>query len=137
MVLLISRHAIADKTRRLYAALEPSDFSSGQVTELASARLERGVPLSEAELVNTFTRAARAVFPGLAEAWQEAERVCARKYFLSGAGPALFALAANRSDARQQLHKLRGMSADSYAVRTVKHSRASLRFAAGTRIRYP
>jgi 4-diphosphocytidyl-2-C-methyl-D-erythritol kinase len=136
-VLLIPSHEIADKTRRLYAALEPSDFSSGEVTERAAERLRRSEPVVESYIVNGFKRAAYAVFPGLAEAWQEAERVCRRRFFLSGAGPALFALATDRNDARRQLLKLKGMNADIQAVRTVKHARASIRFAAGTPIGYP
>ena len=41
LVLLVPPHAIADKTRRLYAALEPADFSDGDPTLRAADGFER------------------------------------------------------------------------------------------------
>jgi 4-diphosphocytidyl-2-C-methyl-D-erythritol kinase len=127
LVLVVPAHDVLDKTRRLYLALEPADFTSGAVTGRAAERLVHGEPLEEAELVNAFTRAARGVFPGLAETWDQAESICGRKFFLSGAGPALFALAEDRADAQRQVARL---NTAAYAVRTVKHARASIRVAA-------
>ena len=137
LVLLIPRHDIIDKTRRLYAALQPSDFSSGEATVKAAERVQSGQALADDELVNGFERAARTVFTGLSDVWAEAEHVCHRRFLLSGAGPALFALASDRADARRQVARLAHIDAERHAVRTVKHARASLRFAASTPIGYP
>ena len=126
LVLLVPPHDVLDKTRRLYAALVPSDFSSGDATQHAAERLRRGQPF---ECVNAFERAAREVFPGLSEAWQDAERRSKRAFHLSGAGPALFAFASDRADA-QQIANLLGEGG--YAVRTVRHARATTNV-----IRYP
>src|SRR6202035_831804 len=41
LVLVISPHGVADKTSRLYAALEPDDFSSGEATAQAALHLAR------------------------------------------------------------------------------------------------
>jgi 4-diphosphocytidyl-2-C-methyl-D-erythritol kinase len=136
LVLLVPRHAVQDKTRRLYASLLATDFTSGELTRRAAEHLQRGEPLELSDLVNGFERAARSVFPGLSETWQNAERLCQRRFFLSGAGPALFALAASRADAREQVSALAPVGAAVFAVRTVKHARASIRFASTSAIEY-
>ena len=137
LVIVVPPHSLQDKTRRLYAALGPSDFSAGAITQRGADALGRGEPLDDSHLVNGFERAARAVFPGLSAAWAEAERVCGRRFFLSGAGPALFALAGDRADARRQVARLARPGLGVHAARTVKHARASIRFAAQRPIRYP
>jgi 4-diphosphocytidyl-2-C-methyl-D-erythritol kinase len=127
LVLLAPAHTIADKTRRLYAALEPRDFSPGVVTRQAAERLARGLPLDEGELVNGFERAARRVFPGLDELWRATERASGRRLFLSGAGPALFTLVASRAEAHEVASRLSRPEARAFAVRTVKHARIASR----------
>jgi 4-diphosphocytidyl-2-C-methyl-D-erythritol kinase len=136
LVIAVPPHDVLDKTRRLYAALQPSDFSSGARTQLAATRLNQQEPLDPDLFANGFERAARAVFPGLSDAWSQAERVCHRRFFLSGAGPALFTLAADRADAHRQLARLGELNVAAHAARTVKHARASLRFAPDTPIGY-
>jgi 4-diphosphocytidyl-2-C-methyl-D-erythritol kinase len=136
LVLLVPHHDVQDKTRRLYASLRPDDFSSGELTDRAARRLLEVEPFGPGELVNGFERAARSVFPGLSATWQAAEHACQRKFFLSGAGPALFALASSRTDAREQASVLARLDGASYAVRTVKHARASIRFAATGGMQY-
>jgi 4-diphosphocytidyl-2-C-methyl-D-erythritol kinase len=126
LVLLVPPHDVLDKTRRLYSALSASDFTSGERTRRVAEAFRRGAALEEADMVNGFERAARTVFPGLSETWRDAEAVCERRFFLSGAGPTLFALAANRVEAHAAARRL-GPSA--YAVRTVKHARATVRYA--------
>ncbi len=136
-VIIVPTHDVRAKTKRLYAALEPTDFSSGELTSIAAERLRQHVPLAEDHLTNVFARAARTIFPELPLVWTEAEARCGRQFFLSGAGPALFALAKHRADARQQQAKLARMGLPAYAARTVKHARASIRFAADPAIGYP
>jgi 4-diphosphocytidyl-2-C-methyl-D-erythritol kinase len=136
-VIVVPAHDVVDKTKRLYAALEPTDFSAGDVTALAAQRLRQHLPLIEDHLTNAFSRPARVVFAGLAPLWTEVEAICRRRFFLSGAGPALFALAADRADARRQEARLARLGLATYAVRTVKHARASIRLAANSAIGYP
>jgi 4-diphosphocytidyl-2-C-methyl-D-erythritol kinase len=127
LVLLVPPHDVADKTRRLYAALQPSDFSNGEISQKAAQSLLDGASLQESELVNGFKRAACEVFVGLTDVWRDAEQRCGKRFHLSGAGPAIFALARDRTEASACLQKLGGMNA--YAVRTVKHARASIAIA--------
>jgi 4-diphosphocytidyl-2-C-methyl-D-erythritol kinase len=136
-VLVVPPHDVLDKTQRLYAALEPTDFSSGEVTAVAAQRLRRHLPLIEDQLTNAFARAARAIFPSLAALWTDVEAISGRRFFLSGAGPALFALATDRTDARRQEARLARLGLAAHAARTVKHARASIRLAADSRIGYP
>jgi 4-diphosphocytidyl-2-C-methyl-D-erythritol kinase len=132
LVLVVPPHHLPDKTARLYAALEPRDFSTGDATARAAECLERRERLSGGLLANSFERAARAVFPGLSDIWAAVERTCERRFFMSGAGPALFALACDGADSRRQRSRLEGLQLPVYAVRTV----ASARFAVRTAIRY-
>jgi 4-diphosphocytidyl-2-C-methyl-D-erythritol kinase len=136
LVLLVPTHSVPDKTRRLYAELAPTDFTAGEMTSRDASRLEHGEPLAECEFVNGFERAARSVFVGLNETWQQAQEISQRRFFLSGAGPALFALASNSADAREQVGNLEPIDAAVYAVRTVKQARSPLRFAPAGGIGY-
>jgi 4-diphosphocytidyl-2-C-methyl-D-erythritol kinase len=136
LVLLVPPHDISDKTRRLYGALEPSDFSLGTLTQAAAEQVRTGATPAAEQFTNGFTRVAKSVFPGLSEVWKEAEHLARRSFFLSGAGPALFAFAKDRADARHQQSLLVNVNAETFAVRTVKHARASLRFAPQTSIGY-
>jgi 4-diphosphocytidyl-2-C-methyl-D-erythritol kinase len=136
VVIVVPPHDVLDKTRRLYAALEPSDFSSGELTARAADRLRRHLPVVEDQLANAFSLAARGIFPKLSPMWTSVEAICARRFFLSGAGPALFALAADRADARHQEARLTQMGLSAYAARTVKHARASIKLAADPAIGY-
>ena len=137
LVVVLAPHDVRDKTRRLYAALEPADFSAGELTQLAADRLRQHLPLAEEQLTNAFSRAARALFPGLVQLWSEAETICGRRFFLSGAGPALFALAADRADAHNQQARLARRGLPARHARTVSHARTAIRFAADPAIRYP
>jgi 4-diphosphocytidyl-2-C-methyl-D-erythritol kinase len=137
LVLIVPPHDVTDKTRRLYGSLEANDFSSGEVTHRATARLNAGESLAQLEFVNGFERAARATFPDLADIWAGAERLSQRTFHLSGAGPALFALANDRADARAQVAKLKTLNVFAEAVMTVKHARASIEVAADTVSGYP
>jgi 4-diphosphocytidyl-2-C-methyl-D-erythritol kinase len=136
-VIVVPPHDVLDKTRRLYAALEPTDFSSGAATATAAGRLSQHLPLSEDQLTNTFFRAACAVFPGLSALHVQAEQMCGRRFFLSGAGPALFAFAADRTDARRQQARFARLGIPADSARAVKHARATTRFATDSVIGYP
>jgi 4-diphosphocytidyl-2-C-methyl-D-erythritol kinase len=137
LVIVVPAHDVLDKTSRLYAALEPADFSNGELTRAAADRLVQRLPVGEDDLSNAFARAARSVFPGLSDVWTRVEAIAQRRFFLSGAGPALFALAADRADARHQQARLGRLGLVVVAARTVRHARAALKFASDTPIRYP
>jgi 4-diphosphocytidyl-2-C-methyl-D-erythritol kinase len=138
LVLVVPPHDVPDKTARLYAALEPGDFSLGQATARLAANLEANRPVQPDDLLNGFERAARGVFPELTSLWTAVERVCDRKFCLSGAGPALFAMAHDRPDAVDQQARLARRGFAAYAAATVPNARTSLApdFASGPPVEY-
>jgi 4-diphosphocytidyl-2-C-methyl-D-erythritol kinase len=125
LVLVVPTLPVVNKTASLYAALRPGDFSDGERSATLARRFEDRLGLAAGLMVNSFERAARDVFPGLDALWREIEERCARRFFLSGAGPALFALASDRAEARSVAQALHTSDVACHAVRTVKHARAS------------
>jgi 4-diphosphocytidyl-2-C-methyl-D-erythritol kinase len=136
LVLLVPRTTLANKTAVLYGALQPADFSSGEVTREVAERLEQRIPLKLETLRNAFDRPARAVFPGLDVTWSMAEERSQRQFHLTGAGPTIFTFTADRAEAREVAATLQQMGLEAYAVRTVKHARASTRFRTRPPIEY-
>jgi 4-diphosphocytidyl-2-C-methyl-D-erythritol kinase len=138
LILVVPAHDVGDKTRRLYTELNIADFSSGDATARAAERLARQLALRDEDLINAFERAARSVFPELSQTWAEVERVAGRRFFLSGAGPALFGFAQGRDDALRLVPKLKQLGLPTFATRTVRHGRASIKqFAVDPPIGYP
>lgn len=82
---------VTGKTAHLYRALRASDFSDGStVLSVAEAlRASRWPP--PGLIVNTFARAARAVFPGLGDTISVVERSLGSPVHLTGSGPTLYA----------------------------------------------
>jgi 4-diphosphocytidyl-2-C-methyl-D-erythritol kinase len=137
LTLAVLPHAVANKTTRLYAALGPTDYTDGRATQGQAAALTAGRPLDASNLQNAFSRVAQREFGGLAAAWALAEQTCGRSFHLSGAGPALFALAMSRDDARGMVPVLERLGLRAFATRTVARARASAQVAGPGSIGYP
>jgi 4-diphosphocytidyl-2-C-methyl-D-erythritol kinase len=124
LVLLAPPIAPADKTRRMYAALKPSEFSDGSRTAALVAAIREGRSVADGGLYNVFERAAYAAFAGL-EAYREALLTAgAQRVHLAGAGPALFSVAEDEAAARAMLSRLRvgggeGSYGQAFAARTL------------------
>jgi 4-diphosphocytidyl-2-C-methyl-D-erythritol kinase len=110
----------ADKTRRLYGALEAADFGDGTRTLDQAARLRRGEPLDPALLANSFAAPLARLFPALA-AW-EARLLAAGAPFVqpSGSGPTLYTIAPSQAAARAIARALAGTDAAIAVARSVK-----------------
>jgi 4-diphosphocytidyl-2-C-methyl-D-erythritol kinase len=89
-VLVCPRIAIPRKTKTLYDALRPSDFSDGVRTEL-SAKSYRWLE-DESSLANAFERPLYDLVPSLGEVRSIMRRLGAWRVGLSGAGPSHYAL---------------------------------------------
>jgi len=98
-VVVVPRLHLPDKTRRLYQALEPGDFSDGSATRTQAERLRQGLPLDPELVRNPFIRALEAYLEvrQAAEALREAG---AHWIWPTGAGPALFVVMGDFSSAR-------------------------------------
>jgi 4-diphosphocytidyl-2-C-methyl-D-erythritol kinase len=100
LVLLVPPVAQDEKTKRMYSALTPADFSDGARTEALLAHLRSGRPLMSAPLCNAFERAAYDAFFGLAFFRDALLQAGASSVHVSGSGPALFAVASGEEEAR-------------------------------------
>ncbi len=83
---------VPSKTRTLYQALAPSDFTDGTATIALANSLRDGRALDASLLVNTFERPARDLFPGLPACEAAMVHAGAPFVLLSGSGPSLFTL---------------------------------------------
>jgi 4-diphosphocytidyl-2-C-methyl-D-erythritol kinase len=107
LVLLVPPFRLPEKTRRMYSALTPGDFTDGTRTEALLRRLNRGLPIADAELYNAFQRVVYEVFQGL-DAYRDALLAAgARRVHLAGSGPTLFALGPDEGAARAIHDRLR------------------------------
>ena len=101
LLLVAPAESIPAKTPTLYHALNESDFSDGQRTRrlFESAELATGM-LTTNRCRNAFTRAALAIFPGLADVWEKTAAVTMFPPRLSGAGAGVLLYAVARMGAR-------------------------------------
>ena len=98
-VVVVPRLHLPEKTRRLYQALEPGDFSDGAATRAQAERLRQGLPLDPTLIRNPFMRVL-ASYPEVRQAADALRAAGARSVWPTGAGPALFAVARDFAQAR-------------------------------------
>jgi 4-diphosphocytidyl-2-C-methyl-D-erythritol kinase len=110
----------ADKTRRLYAALDADDFSDGTRTIDQAARLRRGEPIDPALLVNSFAAPLARLFPELST-WQKRLLAAGAPFVQpSGSGPTLYTIAPSEATARAIARSLARTDAAVTVARSVK-----------------
>lgn len=100
LVILVPPLTMSEKTRRMYAALRPGDFTKGSHADAFLARLASGRSVADATLFNAFERAAYESFDGLALLRDSLVQAGARSVHVCGAGPALFCVANGEPEAR-------------------------------------
>jgi 4-diphosphocytidyl-2-C-methyl-D-erythritol kinase len=124
LVLLVPPLHLPEKTRRMYGALTPADFSDGSRTETLSDRLQRGLPIIDSDLYNVFERAAYEVFEGLDGYRDTLLAAGARRAYLAGSGPTLFALGPDEAAARAVYDRLQPPGGQAMLVRTLTAAEA-------------
>jgi 4-diphosphocytidyl-2-C-methyl-D-erythritol kinase len=106
LVLVVPRLRLEEKTKRMYEALRPEHYGDGTRSRVLAERVKRGRGVREEHLHNAFDDVAYDVFEGL-DAYREALLAAgAGGVHVAGAGPALFALAAGRTDQREIFQRL-------------------------------
>jgi 4-diphosphocytidyl-2-C-methyl-D-erythritol kinase len=80
---------VEDKTRRMYAAIRPDDFSDGHRARVLAESIRRGLPLSSADLINAFDPHVRAMMETAAGAMALC-RDAGVAVFACGSGPGFF-----------------------------------------------
>ena len=118
MLLVVPTESIEAKTPTMYRALRPGDFSDGATTRAIAGELA-GRTLTSADCCNAFERAAREIFPGLADVWDRVAEVTQHPLRLSGAGPAFYCTPSSESERIRVTESLRGTGATAYLVRTI------------------
>ena len=119
LVVLAPAIQIADKTKRMYAALRPEHFSDGSRTAALVERVRNGEGVREEDLFNAFEEVAFEVFEGL-DGYREALLAAgARRVHLGGAGPALFALAEDEAGANAIRDKVSSPDGRLFVARTL------------------
>ncbi|MCX7623789.1 MAG: 4-(cytidine 5'-diphospho)-2-C-methyl-D-erythritol kinase [Thermomicrobium sp.] len=98
-VVAVPQLALPHKTRQLYAALTPADYSDGRATERQAERLRAGRGLDPTSIRNAFLRPLYR-FPEVRRLLAAFEAAGARWVWPSGAGPALFTWCAERAEAQ-------------------------------------
>jgi len=110
------------KTERLYASLNPSHYTDGQVTErlvaLLTGRSLKGERLVS-NIFNVFDGVARDSFTGLGDYWQQFLEAGTQAVHLAGSGPALFTLIKNEAEAEKLYLRLQQQGLESYLVETL------------------
>ncbi len=89
LTLFVADVELEDKTRRMYGALSPADFTDGHKARVTAESVRRGLPLSESDLHNAFDRHVGALAPQVASAMAlcRAENL---GVFAAGSGPGFF-----------------------------------------------
>ena len=91
---------IEEKTRRMYALLDREFYTSGQVTRALVEAMDQGC-FSWQMLYNAFEAVAFDVLPGLDGVMRDVEASGACHVSLSGSGPALYTLVADKEEGRR------------------------------------
>jgi len=110
---------VPDKTRALYRALDPADWTDGSATLDLAERIRAGNWPIGAGLVNAFDRAAAAVYPGFAYLRATLADAARVPVHLTGAGPSLFALFATRPDSEAAAQRMRRANVPVFVARIV------------------
>ena len=124
LALLVPPFRTPDKTRSMYAALTPEDFTDGSRTDALVRDIREGRPVGDDSLCNAFDRAAYEVFEGLGDYRDALLAAGARRVHLAGSGPALFALGPGEGAAQAVHARLRSPGGEALVVRTLTATEA-------------
>jgi 4-diphosphocytidyl-2-C-methyl-D-erythritol kinase len=132
LVLVTAVERPPDKTRAMYRALAPADWTDGARTLTLTDCLRAGQPVGDALLINGFDAAADRVYPELRGLRDRLAGLLGAPVHLTGAGPTVFALFGWADAARQAAHRARraglpALVASSIVGRpTIRASKAAL-----------
>jgi 4-diphosphocytidyl-2-C-methyl-D-erythritol kinase len=121
VVLVCPAYDVPNKTRHLYANLEPGDMTKGDATRKLVAAISKGKFPTSDMLHNAFERAAHKVFEGLEGVQTRMSEVGGKAAHLSGSGPTLYTLfpEAHESRARKLCNTLQAEGLPAAITRSV------------------
>jgi len=89
-----------DKTKKLYASLEPTHYSKGEATERLVSALKEGKKINSSLLYNVFDNTTFAVVPELMR------KVIFKNVHLAGSGPTLYSMTPDKTRAEKLFGQL-------------------------------
>ncbi len=107
------------KTGRLYANLNASHYTEGQITDRLVAWLTEGREATPAGLFNVFDDVAPDSFDGLEQYREQFLKAGAREVHLAGSGPTLFTLVRAQAEAEKIHRRLQQQGLESYLTETL------------------
>jgi len=108
---------LPEKTRQLYASLNASHFTDGQITERAVAEIKEG--RAPSGLFNTFENVAFTRFSELKVYRDHIRKLGADNVHLAGSGPTLFTLLKDKDRAEDLSTRCRQQNMETYLVETL------------------
>jgi len=119
LVLICPGGSPPDKTRALYHALSPDEWSDGETTLALAERLRSGGTIEGQPFVNSFDRAADRVYPNFPALRRQLADLTDAPWQLTGAGPTLFARFATAIAAQGAAQVLQRAGIDAHTARTI------------------
>jgi len=107
------------KTERLYASLNASHYTGGQITERLVKELRKGREFTPSLLFNTFENVVFTRFSEISDYRGHLVKAGATDIHLAGSGPALFALVKDKSRAEELYISLQQQGLESYLTETL------------------
>jgi 4-diphosphocytidyl-2-C-methyl-D-erythritol kinase len=107
------------KTGRMYAALKPSHFTDGSMTQKLKETLVKKEKPNSSQLFNTFENVAFSYFSGLGVYKEHLLKLGAPRVHLAGSGPALFTMFSNKSRAEDLSRRCQDQGMTTYLVKTL------------------
>jgi len=109
---------MTEKTERLYASLNASHYTDGQITERLVKALEGG-GIKPSLLFNTFENVAFDQFSGLEVYREHIKKLGVPNIHLAGSGPTLFTLLEDKAQAEDLYTRCKQQGMEAYLVETV------------------
>ena len=125
LVVLVPPVELADKTRQVYARLEPRDFTDGERTARLAEKLRGGGTPRTSDVFSAFDRVASRLFAGLEGYRLALEAASGTGVRMAGAGPAIFSLHASQSEADGVAARLQGGRGRVFVARTMGAAEAT------------
>jgi len=107
------------KTERLYASLNASHYTGGQITERLVKELRKGREFTPSLLFNTFENVVFTRLSEISDYRGHLVKAGATDIHLAGSGPALFALVKDKSRAEELYISLQQQGLESYLTETL------------------
>jgi 4-diphosphocytidyl-2-C-methyl-D-erythritol kinase len=108
------------KTAQLYAGLEASHYTEGQITDGLVKLLSGGEAVAPAKLFNVFDNVADDSFSGLKNYRKQFFKAGAGSVHLAGSGPALFTLVKDKLQAERLYNNLKKLGLEAYLAETLE-----------------